>query len=737
VAGSGTITGTTNYMPKKTAGGWGDSQVYAGGSGIGVDTPSPQASIHIGGLGSKVMLIESSGELSGLSETSRIQFGLNNNPFYTNDAVRIEARTAGGANTALDFKTYHSGMYTGMHTDMSLGSSVLSIGGGLEVGTTGAYGGSLKLNGATSGTVTRGVAATTASYSLLDPSTAPGAGQTIVYPSGGGQGTWADIAADPSASLTTGVVPKKGASTLVDSTITDNATSGPAMPSVGMTGGLGTTQTTLLPGFAATGLGQTSRNWAAMTTLGTNVYAAVGPGDIYMQTGGTGNFVALGQTSRGWTAMTTLGNNVYATVANGDIYMQTNGTGNFVALGQTSRVWRGMAAFGNNVYASASGTGPDIYMQTGGTGNFVALSQATGGWGVMTASPSGVYATNMTTGSIYVQANGTGAFNILAGTSGSWAAMAAIGNDVYAEIAGSTGGIYIQRGGVGGFVPAMITTNRAWAAMTSSAGKLYGAVQPGDIYTFSASSMDFRLPSDNGVAGQVLSTDGTSGVKKWVSVNTSTATGTSTFTASNAHGVDVQNGLVYATHALVSTDITTPLGYTPLAPNGLSNTCTKPTFVNGQATGCASVTSNEIGAVSIAEVRTKYAYKADLINNYSVSAGSGFTAIISVANIDLSLGDIFITASVSGVGSVSGNDCVLMLYVGGGHAGVSGGYAQMRVPGTNGPISGGITAYYLSTPATYTVSLVMASATSGSCAINAGTGSYQSATMVIYQRSNG
>ena len=49
----------------------------------------------------------------------------------------------------------------------------------------------IKLNGATSGTVTHDVAATTASYTLRDPSTAPGAGQAIVYPSGGGQGTWA------------------------------------------------------------------------------------------------------------------------------------------------------------------------------------------------------------------------------------------------------------------------------------------------------------------------------------------------------------------------------------------------------------------------------------------------------------------------------------------------------------------------------------------------------------------
>jgi hypothetical protein len=53
---------------------------------------------------------------------------------------------------------------------------------------------SFVINGSTSGAVTHGVAAATASYSLLDPSTAPGAGQAIVYPSGGGQGTWASPA---------------------------------------------------------------------------------------------------------------------------------------------------------------------------------------------------------------------------------------------------------------------------------------------------------------------------------------------------------------------------------------------------------------------------------------------------------------------------------------------------------------------------------------------------------------
>ena len=67
-------------------------------------------------------------------------------------------------------------------------------------------------------------------------------------------------------------------------------------------------------------LGQTNRFWSGMTTLGTNVYASATNGDIYKQTGGTGDFVALGQNTRQWRGMTTLGNDVYACVNGGDIY---------------------------------------------------------------------------------------------------------------------------------------------------------------------------------------------------------------------------------------------------------------------------------------------------------------------------------------------------------------------------------------------------------------------------------
>jgi hypothetical protein len=92
-----------------------------------------------------------------------------------------------------------------------------------------------------------------------------------------------------------------------------------------------------------------------------DIYASVSGGDIYMQTAGTGDFVALSQTTRSWHGMCAAPNgDIYAAVNGGDIYMQTAGTGNFVALSQTARNWYGMCAAPNgNIYAAV--IGGDIY----------------------------------------------------------------------------------------------------------------------------------------------------------------------------------------------------------------------------------------------------------------------------------------------------------------------------------------------------------------------------------------
>jgi hypothetical protein len=135
-----------------------------------------------------------------------------------------------------------------------------------------------------------------------------------------------------------------------------------------------------------------------MTVLGNDVYCSVSNGDIYKQTGGTGNFVGLGQSTRNWQRMTTLGNDVYCSVGTGDIYKQTGGTGNFVGLGQSTRTWRGMTVLGDDVYCAVSNG--DIYKQTGGTGNFVGLGQSTRLWQGMTTLGGVVYC-SVNNGDIY------------------------------------------------------------------------------------------------------------------------------------------------------------------------------------------------------------------------------------------------------------------------------------------------------------------------------------------------
>jgi hypothetical protein len=211
-----------------------------------------------------------------------------------------------------------------------------------------------------------------------------------------------------------------------------------------------------------------------------NVYAAVRGGDIYMQTNGTGDFVALGQTTRDWFAMAAAPNgNVYAAVFSGDIYMQTNGTGDFVALGQTSRQWIYMTAAPNgNVYAAVY-LG-DIYMQTNGIGNFVALGQTSRPWFAMAAAPNGnVYAAAVD-GDIYMQTNGFVNFVALEQTSRSWVSMAAAPNgNVYAATGSD---IYMQTNGIGNFV-ALGQTFRNWRGMAAAPNEnVYAAVSSGDIY---------------------------------------------------------------------------------------------------------------------------------------------------------------------------------------------------------------------------------------------------------------
>jgi len=95
------------------------------------------------------------------------------------------------------------------------------------------------------------------------------------------------------------------------------------------------------------------------TGLNGDIYACVSGGDIYVQTGGVGDFVGLGQTSRSYNGMTvSKTGDVYACVNGGDIYKQTGGTGDFVAMNQTIRNWHGMATgLNGDIYACSSTAG--------------------------------------------------------------------------------------------------------------------------------------------------------------------------------------------------------------------------------------------------------------------------------------------------------------------------------------------------------------------------------------------
>ena len=158
-------------------------------------------------------------------------------------------------------------------------------------------------------------------------------------------------------------------------------------------------------------LGQASLNWKAMCAIPNgDVYAAVFGGDIYKQTGGTGNFVATSQTSRQWTAMCSAPNgDIYAAayetsggfISNIDVYKKLSGYTTFTALGQSSilpdKIEGLTADLNGDIYATLSGSyfNPGtIYKLTTGTANFVSAGQTARYYGGLATGPNGdIYTT--------------------------------------------------------------------------------------------------------------------------------------------------------------------------------------------------------------------------------------------------------------------------------------------------------------------------------------------------------
>jgi len=88
-------------------------------------------------------------------------------------------------------------------------------------------------------------------------------------------------------------------------------------------------------------------------------------GDIYQQTGGTGDFVTLSQGAQNWSAMAAASNgDVYACIYDTGIYRQTGGVGSFTQITSWALHWMGMtgAPINGDVYVCANGS--DIYKQT-------------------------------------------------------------------------------------------------------------------------------------------------------------------------------------------------------------------------------------------------------------------------------------------------------------------------------------------------------------------------------------
>lgn len=240
-------------------------------------------------------------------------------------------------------------------------------------------------------------------------------------------------------------------------------------------------------------LHQNNRGWTKLAlALNGDVFATVLADNIYVKRNGADSFVSLNQPHLNWVAIAVspVNGNVYASVFDGEgvgIYMQTGGTGDFVKLNSVGSIAGLTVAPNGNVYAAqVSGK---IYMQTGGTGDFTAVSGvANKPWNNVAATSDGnVYATTYNKDYLYMQTGGTGDFialNTIAQRT--WTSVSVSSNgDVYATAYTNDNWnyydsyIYKRTGGVGDFLP-LEQGGKAWSSVASSLGSsdvyiLYGS----------------------------------------------------------------------------------------------------------------------------------------------------------------------------------------------------------------------------------------------------------------------
>ena len=418
VGGSGTMSGTLNYLPVKTAGGWGDSRItdnavsgtttLAGGTApAGYPallklTGASYLGIDLTGLADGYAFSIANNQFIRFANTSSAQqnilgVSVDNNTYLgasSGNSIRI-ATPLGYGNT--------NGITVSPTTNyVGIGKTPADL---LDVaGAVGAL--SLKLNGATSGTITHGVAATTASYSLLDPATSPGAGQVIAYPSGGGQGVWATPTALPTSA--TGWLYNDGSGVLSwsASTIASSIATSTTNVSIGTTAPTGVGQTLVTTSTTAV-------TWQTVATLSSSTPTA-------LTYGGAGS-AGSGTTASKYDHVHPLAQITSTQVINALGYTPGAGNGTVTGSGNSGYIpkWTSTTALGNSQITDDGSTvtvgtiaNAILRVNAGSTSWYIGqLSDNTGYSGMAVASggitnANYVLAANVTTGTI-LNANAT------------------------------------------------------------------------------------------------------------------------------------------------------------------------------------------------------------------------------------------------------------------------------------------------------------------------------------------
>ena len=275
-------------------------------------------------------------------------------------------------------------------------------------------------------------------------------------------------------------------------------------------------------------LGQGTQGWkgVAVDSSTHDVYAIAFYGDIYKQTGGTGNFMPLNQSVHGgWQAIAvdSSNHNVYAVdMYRNDVFVQTGGTGDFTAMNVQVQVANKNRLSGTNDGIAVDSSTHDVYVvdgvlglikQPGGTGSFVSmgnsgitfdgvtvynLNQISAWWSSVAVNPSThtIYIDDLF-GHLYKQTGGTGNFvyQTDSGINAPQALALDSGNsDLFIEANSPDWFLYKQAGGIGGATALeQIAKDRSGIAVDSSTHSVYYTSSGHDIYKMVCNYPSFQI----------------------------------------------------------------------------------------------------------------------------------------------------------------------------------------------------------------------------------------------------